>query len=198
MGQRRKPVARRPPIAFNTAMHPDPVTDLTAADLTTAELRSERLYLLPIAPDHAEELAAALADPALHAFTGGRPATVEEQRARCARLAAGSPDPAEAWGNWVLRLRADGALTGYVQTTVRADGAELAWVVGTPWQGRGLATEAARTLLAHLAAAGVTTAVAHIHPGHHASAAVARALGLHPTAHTQDGETRWQSALTRQ
>lgn len=175
-------------MTFNTAMH---------RDLTTAELRSERLDLLPIAPGHAEELAAALADPALHAFTGGRPATVEELRARCARLAAGSPDPAEAWGNWVLRLRADGALTGYVQTTVRPGGAELAWVVGTPWQRRGLATEAARTLLAHLTAAGVTTAVAHIHPDHHASAAIARALGLRPTADTQDGETRWQADLTR-
>ncbi|MFJ6770439.1 GNAT family N-acetyltransferase [Kitasatospora sp. NPDC091257] len=187
-------------------MHPDLTNGLTndltnslTSGLTTAELRSERLDLLPIAPGHAEELAAALADPALHAFTGGRPATVEEQRARCARLAAGSPDPAEAWGNWVLRLRADGALTGYVQATVRPDAseAEVAWVVGTPWQRRGLATEAARTLLAHLADAGVTTAAAHIHPDHHASAAVARALGLRPTTRTQDGETRWQSDLTR-
>ncbi|MFJ6380032.1 GNAT family N-acetyltransferase [Kitasatospora sp. NPDC092039] len=166
-------------------------------DLTTAELRSERLDLLPIAPGHAEELAAALADPALHAFTGGRPATVEELRVRCARLAAGSPDPAEAWGNWVLRLRADGALTGYVQTTVRADGAELAWVVGTPWQRRGLAHEAARTLLTHLVTAGITTAVAHIHPDHRASARLARALGLYPTMRTQDGETRWEADLAR-
>ncbi|MER6302664.1 GNAT family N-acetyltransferase [Kitasatospora sp. NPDC001539] len=168
-------------------MHPD----------LLAPLRSERLDLLPIGPEHADELAAALADPALHAFTGGRPATPEEQRARCARLAAGSPDPAEQWGNWVLRLRADGALTGYVQTTVRAGAAELAWVVGTPWQGRGLATEAARALLAHLTALGTTTVTAHIHPDHHASARVARALGLHPTPRTQDGETRWQADLPR-
>ncbi|MEU9043112.1 MULTISPECIES: GNAT family N-acetyltransferase [unclassified Kitasatospora] len=169
-------------------MHPHP---------TAAPLHSERLDLLPIAPEHAEELAAALADPALHAFTGGRPATAEEMHARCARLAAGSPDPAEQWGNWVLRLRADGALLGYVQATVRPDEAELAWVVGTPWQRRGLATEATRALLDHLIAAGVTTAVAHIHPDHHASARVATALGLHPTARTQDGETRWQANLTR-
>ncbi|GHF30798.1 hypothetical protein GCM10018790_05470 [Kitasatospora xanthocidica] len=169
-------------------MRPDP---------TTAPLRSERLDLLPIAPGHAEELAAALADPALHAFTGGRPATAEEMRARCARLAAGSPDPAERWGNWVLRLRADGVLTGYVQATVGPEETELAWVVGTLWQRRGLAVEAARALLDHLTAAGVTTAVAHIHPDHRASAAVARTLGLRPTARTQDGETRWQADLTR-
>lgn len=103
-------------------MRPDP----------TAPLHSERLDLLPIGPEHAEELAAALADPALHAFTGGSPATADDLRVRYARLAAGSPDPTETWGNWALRLRADGRLTGYVQTTVRPEAAELAWVVGTP------------------------------------------------------------------
>ncbi|MFJ7279532.1 GNAT family N-acetyltransferase [Kitasatospora sp. NPDC098663] len=168
-------------------MRPDPA----------APLHSERLDLLPIGPEHAEELAAVLADPALHAFTGGSPATADDLRVRYARLAAGSPDPAETWGNWVLRLRADGRLTGYVQTTVRPGAAELAWVVGTPWQGRGLATEAARALLSHLAATGVSTVTAHIHPDHHASAAVARALGLTPTGEQQDGETRWQAELPR-
>ncbi|MEU9076907.1 GNAT family N-acetyltransferase [Kitasatospora sp. NPDC048538] len=162
---------------------------------TTAPLHSGRLDLLPIGPEHAAEMAAVLADPALHAFTGGAPATAEELRARYARLAAGSPDPAEVWGNWVLRLRADGRLTGYVQTTVRAGNAELAWVVGTPWQGRGLATEAARALLAHLTAAGIGTVTAHVHPDHHASAAVARALGLAPTGERQDGELRWRAEL---
>ncbi|MFD7903806.1 GNAT family N-acetyltransferase [Kitasatospora sp. NPDC059747] len=166
-------------------MHPD----------TTATLHGERLDLVPLRPEHAEEMAAALADPALHAFTGGAPDGADALRTRYARLAAGSPDPAETWGNWALRLRADGRLAGYVQATVRGDGAELAWVVGTPWQGRGLAAEAARTLLAHLTAAGITTVTAHIHPDHHASAAVARALGLTPTAEQQDGETRWQARV---
>ncbi|MER7751536.1 GNAT family N-acetyltransferase [Kitasatospora sp. NPDC097643] len=159
---------------------------------TTTPLRSDRLDLLPLGPEHAEEMAAALADPALHAFTGGAPATADALRTRYARLAAGSPDPAEAWGNWALRLRAEGRLVGYVQATVGPEATELAWVVGTPWQGRGLAVEAARALLAHLTGAGVSTVIAHIHPEHHASAAVARALGLAPTPENQDGETRWQ------
>lgn len=163
---------------------------------TTVTLHGERLDLVPLRPEHAEEMAAALADPALHAFTGGTPDDADALRTRYARLTAGSPDPAETWGNWALRLRDDGRLAGYVQATVRGDVAELAWVVGTPWQGRGLAAEAARTLLAHLTAAGITTATAHIHPDHHASAAVARALGLTPTTHRQDGETRWQAHLT--
>ncbi|MGW2249582.1 GNAT family N-acetyltransferase [Kitasatospora sp. NPDC001660] len=166
-------------------MHPD----------TTATLRGERLDLVPLRPEHAEEMAAALADPALHTFTGGTPATADALRARYARLAAGSPDPAETWGNWALRLHADGRLAGYVQATVRRDTAELAWVLGTPWQGRGLAAEAARTLLAHLIAAGITTVTAHIHPDHHASATAARTLGLTPTTEHQDGETRWQACF---
>lgn len=176
---------------------PDTTPHTPLHTATRTPLHSERLDLLPLTPEHADELAAALADPALHTFTGGHPATPAEWRARCARLAAGSPDPAEIWGNWVLRLRTHDTLTGYVQATVHpaAAEAELAWVVGTPWQRRGLATEAARTLLAHLTAAGLTTAIAHIHPDHHASAHIARALGLHPTPHTVDGEIRWQADL---
>lgn len=45
----------------------------------------------------------------------------------------------------------------------------------------------------HLTAGQVDTLVAHIHPDHHASAAVATALGLTPTDLWYDGERRWQS-----
>lgn len=83
---------------------------------------------------------------------------------------------------------------GTVQATLAEEGrfAEIAWVVGTPWQGRGLATEAARTLVDGLRERGVRTVVAHIHPEHHASAAVAAAAGLTPTGEELDGEVRWR------
>jgi RimJ/RimL family protein N-acetyltransferase len=162
----------------------------------TSAVRTARLDLLPLRPDDAEEMAAALADPALHAFTGGEPDTPEALRARYRRQCAGSPDPAVSWCNWILRLRADGRATGYVQATVTAGSAEIAWVVGTPWQGRGLAAEAARALVARLREQGVRTAVAHIHPEHHASAAVARAAGLTPTGEVHDGEVRWEAQLS--
>ena len=42
-----------------------------------------------------------------------------------------------------LRQRAEDCLTGTVQATVSDGTAEIAWVVGTPWQGRGIAKEAA-------------------------------------------------------
>jgi RimJ/RimL family protein N-acetyltransferase len=164
----------------------------------TPPLHTARLNLLPLAVEHAEEMAAALSDPALHTYIGGAPSTPGALRARYERLVAGSPDPSVTWLNWVLRLRADGCLTGTVQATVAEDRglAEIAWVVGTPWQGRGLASEAARELVDWLGRrSSVRTVVAHIHPDHHASAAVATAAGLSPTAEEQEGEVRWQLSL---
>jgi len=157
-----------------------------------------RLDLLPLRVEHAGEMAAVLADPALHEFTGGAPAGAEALRARYERLVAGSPDPAVWWCNWVIRLRDRGGLTGTVQATISADAgpaAEVAWVVGIPWQGQGIATEAARALVAWLGQQSVRTVIAHIHPGHRASAAVAAAAGLSPTGHRQDGEIRWDLTL---
>ncbi|NED11891.1 GNAT family N-acetyltransferase [Streptomyces sp. SID9124] len=148
-----------------------------------------RLDALPLRVEYADEMAAVLADPALHTFTGGAPETSEGLRARYARQTAGSPDPDELWWNWVLR--AGDGLVGYVQATVRGDRAEIAWVVGVPWQGRGYAREAAGGLVAHLREVGVTTVVAHVHPEHAASAAVAAGAGLTRTGEWEDGEERW-------
>jgi RimJ/RimL family protein N-acetyltransferase len=159
-------------------------------------LATRRLVLEPLRPEHARELAPVLADPALHAFIGGEPATEDELRARFARQAAGrSPDGAQGWLNWVARDRATQAPVGTVQATITdGDGvrsAVLAWVVATRRQGEGLATEAARAAVDWLRGRGVTRFVAYIHPDHHASAAVARRLGLAPTDARHAGEVRW-------
>ena len=159
-------------------------------------LRTARLDLEPLRVDHADEAAAAFDDLALHAFTGGRPATAEELAHRYARQVVGhSPDGSQDWLNWLLRRRADGRLVGTVQATVQRDGAalvaEVAWVVATAHQGQGLAGEAAGAMAGWLRAQGVTRLVAHVHPGHRASIGVARAIGLHPTGTLVDGEVRW-------
>ncbi|WP_330297511.1 GNAT family N-acetyltransferase [Streptomyces sp. NBC_00503] len=159
-------------------------------------LRTVRLTLLPLQVSHAEEMAAVLSDPALHGFIGGAPYSPEELRTRYVRLVAGSPDPAVSWCNWVIRLDDAGCLTGTVQATVSGGVAEIAWVVGTAWQRRGIATEAARGLVGWLRAEGVRTVVAHVHPDHAASAAVAGAAGLAPTDQWHDGELRWQSTTS--
>ncbi|MGW4213328.1 GNAT family N-acetyltransferase [Lentzea sp. NPDC004789] len=158
-------------------------------------ISTERLDLLPLRVEHAAEMAEVLADPALHTFIGGTPHSPEALLARYERLVAGSGDPAEQWLNWVISLRAEGRLVGTVQATVAGRTAEIAWVVGTPWQGRGIASEAARGLVGWLATQPADTVVAHVHPDHHASAAVAASAGLTATAHRQDGEVRWQRPL---
>ncbi|MFF3842444.1 GNAT family N-acetyltransferase [Streptomyces sp. NPDC001930] len=160
----------------------------------TVPVRTGRLDLVPLAVAHAEEMAGVLADPALYAFIGGAPPSQPELRARYERLTAGSPDPATVWGNWVVRLRAEDRSAGTVQATVTEDGrvAEVAWVIGTEWQGRGIAREAAEGLAGLLVERGVRTIVAHVHPDHAASAAVARAAGLTPTDRVEDGEIRWE------
>ncbi|MEU6549007.1 GNAT family N-acetyltransferase [Streptomyces sp. NPDC046915] len=154
------------------------------------------LSLVPLAVGHADEMAEVLSDPALHDFIGGTPHSPQALRARYERLVAGSPDPLETWWNWVIRLREENRLTGTVQATVTTTehgrAAGVAWVVGTPWQGRGIATEAARGLISWLREQDVRVIRAHIHPDHRASAAVAAAAGLAPTGHRYDGEIRWE------
>jgi RimJ/RimL family protein N-acetyltransferase len=114
-------------------------------------------------------------------------------------MTAGGPEPLVSWLNWAIRLRDEDRLTGTLQATVTAtdhgEVAEIAWVVGTPWQGRGIAKEAAQALVDWLAALPVHRVVAHVHPDHEASAAVATAAGLMPTDESQDGEVRWLRAI---
>ena len=161
--------------------------------LSTDVVRTSRLTLLPLRVEHAEEMAEVLSDPALHTYIGGAPSPPDALRARYERLVAGSSDPAVSWCNWVLRLREDACLVGTVQATLTRSAAEVAWVVGTPWQRRGLAGEAVRGLVGRLRAEPrMRTVIAHIHPDHRASAAVARSAGLAPTDRQQDGEVRWE------
>ncbi|MER8043437.1 GNAT family N-acetyltransferase [Streptomyces sp. NPDC094032] len=160
--------------------------------VTVVPLLTARLDLEPLRLDHAPEMASALADPALHVFIGGSPLPEPELRARYARMLAGPAEPGTAWCNWVLRLRATGVAVGTVQATVTGAAAEIAWVTGTAWQGLGLAKEAAAALAAWLRGLGIPVLLAHVHPDHHASAAVATAAGLAPTESFEDGERRWE------
>jgi RimJ/RimL family protein N-acetyltransferase len=113
-----------------------------------------RLVLEPQTVAHAAEMHPLLADPALYRHENEPPPSVDWLRERFARLESRrSGDGREEWLNWVLRLREGGALVGYVQATVRADGsATIAYVLGSPHWGRGLATEAVRGMIDALAA----------------------------------------------
>ena len=164
-------------------------------------LRTERLDLEPLRIGHADEMAPLLDDAALHRYIGGRPLTRAELGERYARLVrGGSADGTQRWLNWVVRHRDSRQAVGTVQATITATitatddepGAEVAWVIGVPFQGHGYAKEAARAMVAWLRDQGVGTVVAHVHPRHDASAAVARAVGLVATDTVVDGEVRWR------
>jgi RimJ/RimL family protein N-acetyltransferase len=155
-------------------------------------LTTARTTLEPLTADHAEEMAPLLDDPALYAFTGGRPLGLDELRRRYERLARGHSS--ERWLNWIVRRQASGEPVGTVQATVRGGVAELAWVIAVPYQGHGYATEAAAAMAVWLREQGVAVLAANIAPGHEASARVARALGLAPSDELVEGEVRWLSA----
>jgi RimJ/RimL family protein N-acetyltransferase len=160
-----------------------------------------RLVLEPLRVEHAGEMRAVLAAPELYTFIGGRPPTLAELQSRYRQMVAGPPAGRQVgWLNWVIRQQQDGRLAGTVQATIwpePGDGADpvlrasVAWVVGLPWQGQGIAAEAAQALIGWLRARQVTAIMATIHPDNAASSAVARHAGLTPTADVIDDEIVW-------
>jgi RimJ/RimL family protein N-acetyltransferase len=165
----------------------------------TPRLRTARLALDPLRVEDGAEMVGVLADPRLYAFIGGEPPDLATLRQTYERLVRGASDAGEAWHNWIVRLGEGGPPVGTVQATVSPERsrAEIAWVIGVNWQGRGFATEAARSLVAWLEGEGIGTIVALIHPDHEASGAVARGAGLEPTDELDDGERVWRRVSPR-
>jgi RimJ/RimL family protein N-acetyltransferase len=160
-------------------------------------LSTERLRIEPLAADDADDLFPVLDDAALGRYTGELPPDdVEALRARFERWERRrSPDGAELWLNWTVRLREDGRAIGALQASVSDHETSIAWTIGTPFQGQGFATEAADAILAWLRVMlGDATIVAWIHPDHVASQGVARRIGMRPTDRVRDGEVAWEDA----
>lgn len=151
--------------------------------------------------DDAHEMTAVLADPALYTFTGGQPPTEDDVEKRFAIKAPGqSPSGAENWLNYIVTLEPEQIMVGYVQATIEAGSttADVAWVIGTQWQGRGIATAAMTQFLDVLRDHHITELTAHIHPDHIASQRVAERLGLTRTGNIVDGEESWSAELEPQ
>jgi RimJ/RimL family protein N-acetyltransferase len=167
------------------------VTELGDSTIVTS-----RLVLRPLRVGDAEEMVTVLADPALHEFTGGQPATLDELRQRYTAWVEGSGSDEELWLNWIVCRGSDGVAVGAVQSTIlhldTGTEALVAWTIGTPWQRQGYAAEAAAGLVSWLVGEGIESVVAHVHADHHASATVASRAGLRPTDAVVDGEVVWR------
>ncbi len=161
--------------------------------MTTTSIEAARLRLDRITVDDAGDLFAILDDPSLHTFTGGAPMSRDALEKWIAFVVPGrSPDGSQRWRNWVVRLHQGDGVVGTVQATIIGDEATLAWTIGSAWQGRGYAKEAAAATAAWVATSGAATLRAEIHPDHAASGAVARSIGLAPTTDIVDGEVVWR------
>ena len=158
---------------------------------------TSRLELQPVVEGDAEALAEVFLDERMYRFTGGQPGTLDDLRATFARVQADRANDRDgtAQRNWTVRRRADGQAAGMLQAVLGDGGrsAEIAWAVGVPWQGQGIASEAAHAVVTWLEAHGVHTITAHINPDHHASVRVATRVGLYPT-----GELREQGGIGEQ
>lgn len=145
-------------------------------------LVADGLTLEPLVRAHAAEMFDVLSDPALYAFDGAPPESVEQLFARYACLESrSSPEGMALWLNWVLRLP-DGALAGYVQATVLpTDVCFVAYVLGSAHWRRGLASAAVRAMLVELRTHyGVRRFVAVLKEANHRSHALLNRLGFTP------------------
>jgi RimJ/RimL family protein N-acetyltransferase len=156
-------------------------------------IHTARLELRQIRKEDAVMMFDVLNDPLLYTFTSDAPppsigalAEIYERREL-----GKSPDGNEIWLNWLLFEKNLKRPIGYVQASVTISHADLAWVVGTRWQSRGYATEAATAMIDWLKRIGVGQFRACIHPDHMASQTVAKNIGLYRTENIEKGEEVW-------
>lgn len=157
------------------------------------EIVTPRLNQVPMSRGHAAIMFPLLLDEKLYRFTGGSPPASEQSLAAvyASRESRCSPDGNELWLNWLIRQKEAGVGVGYTQATVHSTHAFVAWVVGSPHQGFGYASEAAEALVAWLLTRGAPRILACVHPNHAASQRVAKNSGLKKTEDIIDGEEVW-------
>jgi len=158
-----------------------------------APIQTSRLDLIPLRREHAKLMYPLLRDSSLYEFTGGDPPASPDTLAALygRRESRRSPDGKEIWLNWMIRERASAAAAGYIQATIAPSKTNVAWVVGTQWQGNGFAAEAAKAVLVFLVARGATGIQACIHQRHLASQRVAAKAGFMRMPYLCDGEDVW-------
>jgi RimJ/RimL family protein N-acetyltransferase len=134
-----------------------------------------------------------LSDEKLHGFTGGTPPESIDAIENWFSALEGrkSAEGDELWLTWILFTKESAAAIGYVQATVKSSHTDIAWLVGSQWQGLGYASEAAATLTAWLTSNKLDVISAHVHPDHISSQKVAKAAGLYNSDRMEDGEDVW-------
>jgi RimJ/RimL family protein N-acetyltransferase len=143
-------------------------------------LASERLTYEPLTAAHAAALFPSFCDPRVTEHIGDAPASLEALAADFTRMAAGPPAsrPTDQWIDFAVRLASTGDYIGRIESTCYGAWAEVAYVFGVAWWGKGYASEAMRWMHAHLMSRfGVTEFWATVRPANTRSLALLARLG---------------------
>ncbi|MEO6918631.1 MAG: GNAT family N-acetyltransferase [Collimonas sp.] len=157
---------------------------MTGTDLNPAEttLFTKRLTIEPLQSTHAAALFPHFCDTALYTFIPQHPpVSLTSLAERYQRLASrASPDGAQIWLNWAVRITGSEEYIGYGQAGVEADGqAMLAYFVFSPYQRCGYAAEMCTTIRDYLLSAfAVNSVYALIDTRNQASIALVEKLGF--------------------
>ena len=139
-----------------------------------------QLVLEPQIAAHAAEMFSILSDPAIYEFENAPPESVAWLAERFAKLESRvSPDGAEQWLNWVIRLPT-GRLAGYVQATIACDAtAHIAYVLASRFWRQGIGRAAVSGMLEDLELSyGVRSFVATLKERNYRSLALLKSLGF--------------------
>jgi ribosomal-protein-alanine N-acetyltransferase len=144
-------------------------------------IESATLRLEPLVVAHADEMFGPMSDAAIYDYVpGGPPVSVFALRQRYQQLERGhSANGRERWLNWIVRL-SSGQCAGYVQATIYPGStADCAFVFAPEYWGRGVAFEACRAALPHLAGDfGVRAVFATVDPRNSRSIRLLERLGF--------------------
>lgn len=96
----------------------------------------------PLSLSHTDELATLLLNEQVYRHLGGSPPSVEQHRVSIAHMIAGPPadHSNEIWINYVVRDATEGHIVGRLEATIHAPVAEVAFLYGPAYWGRGYAT----------------------------------------------------------
>jgi [ribosomal protein S5]-alanine N-acetyltransferase len=159
---------------------------------TETVLETPSLSIEPLLSAHAVRLYEGLKDERLYEFIPQNPpASPQALEDRYQGLSSRrSPDNSEVWLNWALRARRSGDYVGVLEATVHENlTATIAYMVFVPFQGRGVAVEACRRLLAHLFEDyRVSVVAAEIDTRNVASIALVESLGFERAAFHKDAD----------
>jgi len=141
-------------------------------------LETERLRLRQFRPTDLDPLFELYRDPAIRRYFPDGTRTREQTREELEWFSRGEP-----LSLWATELKEDDTFVGRCGllpwTIDGRNEVEVAYMIGKPWQRRGLATEAARALVRHgFETLGLTRIIALVDPAHAESIGVARRAGL--------------------